>query len=94
MDWQCGAGRSTRSHVSGEMLLSAEALAAGLLGADKLRGIVVFAEQLHLGAGRWRGSAWLCRRCSAWGRPAAEYGRHEVRWNGLSIHHEYRRWSW
>jgi hypothetical protein len=82
---------STSTHVSGEMFLSAEAPSASFLCADKLWGIVVFAEQLRLGAWSSGGSAWL--RCwglrnSACVRTAAGDGRHEVGRNGMSIHHE------
>jgi len=80
----------TGSHVPGQMFLSAEALAARFLRAHKLRGIVVFAEELCPRAGgRRRGIALLDELLgTACGGPAAEDRRHEARRNGLSIHHE------
>jgi hypothetical protein len=87
MNWRRrGVGRSTGSHVPGQMFLSAEALSARFLGAHKLRGIVVLAEELRSGAGLRIGGGALLG--TAGGGCGGEHGSHEVGRNGLSIHHE------
>jgi hypothetical protein len=69
------------------MFLSAEALSTRFLGAHKLRGIVVLAEELRASAGlRICGRALL--GAAAGGGCAAEHRGHEVGRTGLSIHHE------